>query len=293
MPSCVIFDLTALQDSSISRTHGAWLYSAFLSFMQGIDPDLSQKMHDNDTDDTPRLRPFTLSMLYGELEEDGNLFKILVGNKVSFRVTGMDDEIMFFLRNLKISNPLNKMTVDNCLFDIAAIHKTPGICPEAITETYQELVSKYIMLDKNKISNLPNRINFLFSSPTCFRDGHRFIPLPVPEKIFNGLVEKWESFSPISLKDECGDNLRDLVFAIAGNMTVGRFNIRSRVCDFGRYRVPGFIGECELYFHPEKGLPHSKAVLMKQFMHVLADYSLYAGVGYHTTMGMGQVRIIS
>ena len=54
--------------------------------------------------------------------------------------------------------------------------------------------------------------------------------------------------------------------------------------DYAGYRQLGFVGACE--FLPHRGVPAD----VVRVLHLLAAFAFFAGVGYKTTMGMGQVR---
>jgi CRISPR/Cas system endoribonuclease Cas6 (RAMP superfamily) len=52
----------------------------------------------------------------------------------------------------------------------------------------------------------------------------------------------------------------------------------------GPYLKIGYVGTIEYL-----AAKHADPLALRVF-HLLADYAFFAGVGYHTTMGMGQVR---
>jgi CRISPR-associated endoribonuclease Cas6 len=56
------------------------------------------------------------------------------------------------------------------------------------------------------------------------------------------------------------------------------------MCDFGNYRQIGFVGPCTL------GMPRRQVADVLRGMQLLCDTAFFTGVGYKTTMGMGQAR---
>jgi CRISPR-associated endoribonuclease Cas6 len=82
---------------------------------------------------------------------------------------------------------------------------------------------------------------------------------------------------------DLGCNISELALSI---LTVARYKIETRMLDFGRYRQVGFVGEVEFL------LKKSGDDITKKIFHLLATFSFYSGVGYKTTMGMGQAKKI-
>jgi CRISPR-associated endoribonuclease Cas6 len=126
-------------------------------------------------------------------------------------------------------------------------------------------------------NNLPRSFTLQFHSPTTFRSGGQNMPFPLPRFVFLTLAEKWNRYSPVHLGEKVAPMLAERVL-------LTKYDLRTRMLDFGRYRQVGFIGRCE--FHIET----NKDDLWRQIPHLLADFAFYAGVGYKTTMGMGQVE---
>ena len=80
------------------------------------------------------------------------------------------------------------------------------------------------------------------------------------------------------------DALRWLLPQLIGEVDIARYKLRTQMMDFRSYRQLGFVGECE--FGVRKGLCEEALGALQ----VLADFSVFAGVGYKTTMGLGQTR---
>jgi CRISPR-associated endoribonuclease Cas6 len=103
------------------------------------------------------------------------------------------------------------------------------------------------------------------------------MPFPLPRFVFLTLAEKWNRHSPVHLGEEIAQVLAERVL-------LSRYNLKTHMLDFGRYRQIGFTGRCEFRIEAENG------DLWGRVPHLLADFAFYAGVGYKTTMGMGQVQ---
>lgn len=138
---------------------------------------------------------------------------------------------------------------------------------------YEVLVETYLSRPKA----WPGRMRLRFASPTAFRDGDRWNPLPVPEAVFGHLVEKWNAFAPVllpaSIREMAGARIGVMQFDLSSRTALVKGGIRVGSIGVVTYRVLG-------------GDSYLKAV-----MRLLGDFARYAGVGILTTMGMGQVRM--
>ncbi len=132
-----------------------------------------------------------------------------------------------------------------------------------------------------KEGKLADTVGLRFYSPTAFRLGNSGLnlPLPLPEQVFQSLLQKWDRFAPVPLEL----NREELKH----HLGVARHSLKTRMLDFGTYKQVGFIGNCWFLMDGKTGQPS------RQVLHTLADFAFYAGVGRKTTMGMGQVRRIS
>jgi CRISPR-associated endoribonuclease Cas6 len=102
------------------------------------------------------------------------------------------------------------------------------------------------------------------------------MPLPWPRLVFQSLANKWNAFAPMQLWINWADFDRQV--------TVARFDLKTKLLDFGGFRQVGFVGECWFLIDPEARVP------LRHALYTLAQFAFYAGVGRKTTMGMGMVR---
>jgi CRISPR-associated endoribonuclease Cas6 len=103
------------------------------------------------------------------------------------------------------------------------------------------------------------------------------VPLPLLDLVFGSLLDRWQAFAPLALNP-------DLRRFAAEQVAVARYRLRTRALPFkpGAMQV-GFSGECLFV-----ALRRDRYWL--SVLHLLADFAFYAGVGYQTSMGMGQAR---
>ena len=93
-------------------------------------------------------------------------------------------------------------------------------------------------------------------------------------------MRSWNRYAPEVLRiDKLA--MRDFV---TRNVTVSEYNLHTTCLYFPKYAQKGFIGTCSYSIQEttDGSAPQLSA---------LAEFARYSGVGYKTTMGMGQARI--
>src|SRR6266699_2939810 len=120
----------------------------------------------------------------------------------------------------------------------------------------------------------------LFLAASFNMNGDYFALFPEPLLVWDSLIRVWNSYAPEALKVE-KLTLQDFI----------RRNVVMTACDslsthtlhYPRYTQKGFTGFCHYEIHGDDTLARQ--------LSMLAQFARYSGVGYKTTMGMGQVRI--
>jgi CRISPR-associated endoribonuclease Cas6 len=144
----------------------------------------------------------------------------------------------------------------------------------------QPISTKYDWIDLQ--SALPKqKVTLRFHSPTCFRKGSAIMPLPIPHNVFDRPFRIWQKFAPRYLNIE-----PELLAWVDKHVTVTALNIQTaQFILTNKLFIKGFIGD--VAFHAKKG-PKENLVAFQS----LANLSVFSGVGYKTTMGMGIVERI-
>jgi len=131
---------------------------------------------------------------------------------------------------------------------------------------------------KDMLGNYAKSFRMKFITPTTFRKGKLNHPLPDLKSMFKGLTRKWNLFSGWKYNQDKILNYVDKVIAVK------RHDIQSDVVKYQDHMQVGFMGNLEVeIFDDDKE--------MREKIQSLVEFSFYAGVGYKTTMGMGQVMI--
>ena len=102
----------------------------------------------------------------------------------------------------------------------------------------------------------------------------------MPWNVFDSLARKWNEFSDIPIK------IDDLLEWVTEYVWVSEHEVRTQVLQFDRFAQKGFVGT--VTYEVKRGTPE-----LAHIVNALADFALYAGVGYKTTMGMGQCRRVA
>ena len=125
------------------------------------------------------------------------------------------------------------------------------------------------------------QVTLVFESPTAFRSQGRTVLFPTSRLVFGSLLSRWNSYAPLPLDTA-------LLEPLEMGIDVDRYTLQTQMQDFGRYQLQvGFVGQCTF------GVRKDVATEVVWGMLLLAAFAFFAGVGYRTTMGMGQVRLLA
>lgn len=130
-----------------------------------------------------------------------------------------------------------------------------------------------------------------FASPTAFRSQGADIPLPLPGQVFRSLWRKWNDYAPEAAE------IQDIWpgFAEACIMVSELTAVNTERWKFaeGTHGVAlGFTGVASFTLLDKNKVGEWSEVWdgAAGVLQSLARFAFYAGVGHHTTVGMGQTR---
>lgn len=263
----VVFELQALSDTTVPKTMGHLAHALFLNLIKQFNPQLSARLHDE-----PGYRPFTISPLYkAQVHAERLLLKR--GQSYYLRVTLLDGGAIWhalsthFLETGQITVILGEATLHLIRMLTSSRYDPTGW---ASTTTWSAL---------GKIAAC-SPIEMHFSTPTAFSEGKReFALVPKPTLLWESLVRVWNRYAPADYafpKEMLNDILRQI--------GVSTCDLHTTTWRYPTSTQKGFIGTCTYQFP----LQHPCACMLT----TLAAFAQYAGVGYKTTMGMGQARAI-
>ncbi len=260
------FTLTTSDPVRLPPHLGRAARAALLRIVAASDPGLAERLHASD-----QRRPYTCSTLWGAPVRRGSLV-LDPDNEVYLRFTGLTAELSAHLQRLA-EEPPPYIELERVRLEVRGATLDGGGDPWAGQATYQELASAHLLGDGSP----SHRAELHFASPTAFRSGGRTVPLPLPELVYGSLVETWNAFAPVGVSEEVRR------FA-AECLAISRYRLSTRAVSAkgGSVQI-GFVGHC-CY----TALNRDRYWL--GVIQLLTDYAFYAGVGYQTTAGMGQVR---
>jgi CRISPR-associated endoribonuclease Cas6 len=265
----IVFELRVTRAATISGATRHLTHALFLNFVNQFDPALSASLHN-----MPGPKPFTISPLLGVEQLAENL--TLPGEQIcSLRITLLDGGDLW----RRLSTYLLQTEVVQVHFGPAALRLT-----RLITSTSADLAGWADITDWQSLAGLPAQrvITLQFASPTAFNVGDRAFELfPKPSFIWESLQRVWNAYAPQHLKT---DKQRLRTF-LAEHVSVLDCDIATMMWSFPQYVQKGFVGTCT--YQIQEGDDCIAANIT-----TLAAFARYAGLGYKTTMGMGQARAL-
>jgi CRISPR-associated endoribonuclease Cas6 len=255
--STSIYSLVVLLGSArqghLPTTLGRALHAQVLDWMQAGNPAIAQAIHSTQTS------PISLSGLVGKRRKHG---------------TQPDDEFYFRI-NLLDGDLLEPLLagIDKWGTKPISLGKFPFVCRgvEALPGGHRKVqMGDYRLLGTT--SPIRDDISLDFQSPTAFKQGKKTIqPFPLPELVFGSLLRRWNAFAP-----------EDLHFPqTEWQGMVSAFDLKTQVLRLEGGPQIGSVGWVRYRF------PDAEQARIAS---ILSQYAFFAGVGYKTTMGMGQVQ---
>lgn len=264
MLTAVILDLMPEKDELLPLSHGAMTHAAALDVFLRRDAALSRKLHEEG-----RGRPITASTLYISAAHGSREATVKAGKLVKWRITGLNEPVSDFLRNL---SPGWGLRVGRCMFEAVGVTLSHSEHADAGIDSYQRIVDRWGQCPE---ASLPANFVFEFRSPTTFRHGTMTKPFPDPGIFWTSLMTDWNEWSSAFCPQ--------LSLALSEDTLLSNWQGETHSVEMGARRTIGCVGRFEFR-------ARDRSVQLRRLMAMLADFSFYAGVGWQTTAGMGQVR---
>lgn len=271
MLASIILWLDPQHAATVPRTNGHKVHGAFLRLIRQLDQDLAERLHAHKP-----AKQFTLSALRGG-KRQGHEVAVAPSRPCHVRLTSLNAALSAALLGSDL--PGRAFRVGTAEFTIAALHSSAEEHPWAGRDSYETLARRYTE------GETPNsqQLRLAFDSPTTFKRGSRSLPLPVPALVFGGVVRKWQQHAPPSLQGVFDGWTLD---GSDAPVLLKRHTLRTHMLLFGRKgQQAGFSGEAVFQ------LPRDVDARFGGLLQLLGAFAFYAGVGYRTPWGMGQVRV--
>lgn len=268
MIGAVVYRLRAVNSARLPVVHGKLLHGLLFHRLQQYSPELSEFIHEK-----LNMKPFTTSHLRWCAKEPckyGGNYNVERGDICLWRVTALYEILLPPLLEWKVGSELR---IGTALFVMEKVMANPDEAEASGILDENELLSSCL-----HVRNIQT-ITFRFLSPVSFRYFQEDMPLPKPELIFGSLADKWnQAAMPLPLE-------KDVIKQIALQCRLVWWEGKScRIFFTSKQGVTGFTG---VFTFDLRGLE----LYHRQILLLLAQFSVFAGVGRLTGQGMGQTRI--
>jgi CRISPR-associated endoribonuclease Cas6 len=292
----LILELTATTTVTIPALRGDHTHALFFDLVRQVDPVLSSRLHD-----VPEYRPFTVSRLRDVITRNGeqtrqtgrvdearhligpyhDLRQLHAGQIYQLRITLLDGgEVWQRLSTHVLESERMSLRLDKAAFQLTRVLSTTGADHTGWTghTDWQTLAQGATAIQAAERQLL----TLHFASPCAFSLGNRrFALFPEPMLVWDSLMRTWNRYAPEVLRIE-KTALRAFVNE---HVTIHDHNLFTGKVAFIHHGQKGFQGACT--YRVPTGSAEAAQLLC------LAEFARYAGIGYKTTMGMGQARLIA
>ncbi|MBO8138337.1 MAG: CRISPR-associated endoribonuclease Cas6 [Desulfotomaculum sp.] len=251
------FNFTCTKQGAVKGLGGTEIHGLLFALLKEVNADAATRLHE------AVHKPFALEPLKGELKREGKLTYINEGEKYSFTIACLTEEIGALLAR----------AADALIGRIIKLG-TGEFLLTGVVEQYNGGIRYQQILD---CGHAPSDITFKFLTPTSFRQRGTQLLFPLPELVFSSLMKRWNAFSPVKLHEDT-----DFSF-----IRVKKYNLSTQMVQFEKYMVAGFVGSCTFNIHSKNAGPAQSCV------YPLARFAEFAGVGYKPTMGLGRVKLVN
>lgn len=265
--SC-LFELRSCADGILPLTTGSFVHGFFHFLVGASDSELGSHLHHG-----PIPRPFTLSPLVGGVVQGTHLF-VSRATRCYIRLTLLNGrDIWDRLQAYVFENGPIVCRLGTAEFSLTRLISTPS-------PHYPLWVG---CTDWEHLATLPSQhhITFSFQAPTTFSKGERqFTLFPEPLRVWDSLLRVWNSYAPEHLHLE-KERVRQAL--VNQEVVVTHCDLQTQTLHYSHFLQKGFLGSCSYHIQSDDERVASDLT-------ALAALAPYAGLGYKTTMGMGQVH---
>ncbi|HRJ41872.1 MAG: CRISPR-associated endoribonuclease Cas6 [Caldilineaceae bacterium] len=268
----LVVNLIAQNGGTLPGNVGELGHAAFYAAIQAVDPALSARMHEAD-----ERSAFSLSPLYGywQSPQDGKIH-VSQGQPGWLRVCLLEPELFAVFTTHLLTSARPTIHLGDVHFAITDALGNPVSHPWAGYTTLDDLAA------------LPPAERWIleFESPTAIRwgksdNGSRRVELfPLPRMAIAGLRSRWDKWTG----EQWG---RDFEEWVERNVIIERvWDWRSERFVYRGQNYVGGVGK--LSWRLLDSRDKERAAHLNRLLHL----AFYTGVGYKTTHGLGQVRLL-
>ncbi len=270
---------------------GNQVQAAFLDMVRQGDPALSDWLHKPN-----QRRPYTVGLLQGfnhltrtqleELRIKQQTIPVLPEQTYWLRITMLDTTVFSTFAHSLITKPRAlTVRIGTARFEISRLLTTPET--DTHTPTW---IAHSSFAELREFQQVQSHYTFEFATPTAFSRGQKswgrqLNVFPEPHSVFESLARQWEAFAPAHLRMEIAQmSPRALANWCEEQLVVSHYALETSYLPSSKFGQVGFQGTIT---YEVKGIPTAPEA---QWLSPLARFALFSGIGYKTTMGMGQAR---
>lgn len=269
----LVIRLIAEKTGPLRKTQGHLAHGAFLDMLRQADPNVAKTVHD-----MHGRKPFTISPLEGFGHGRKGQIEINAGQEGWLRITLLDARLFHTFTSYFLQGD-NRPTIhlDGAPFHISEVLGTSGSHQLAGVTSLRQLQDQWSDID---LQGDHRTIALHFRTPTAFSlrgSGFRHMHvLPDSALVFGQLAGYWDRLSRNNTQEATTEEAEM-------SAAVARHDIKTHAYQFKQGVQIGFTGRVTY-----KILDTENETLIRH-LNRLADLAFFTGLGYKTTMGMGQV----
>src|SRR5712692_1863498 len=287
----VLLRLHPIEAGWVSPSSGSQAHAAFLDIVNQNDLALAEQLHQPN-----QRRPFSVGLLQGfnhlsaaQLDEaisKNHKLQVLPGQVYWLRITMLDSRLFgTFIQQLITKPRTFIIRLGEARFEVSRLIGSPD--PDNVANPWAAYSS---FAELKALNSVQRNYEFEFATPTAFSMGQQHWGklmklLPEPAYVFESLAKQWETFAPAHLRMAVnGLTARQLAAWCEESLIVARYALETRYLPSSKFTQAGFQGKI---MYEMKGIQSSPEAA---WLTPLAHFALFSGVGYKTSMGMGQAR---
>lgn len=302
----LIIKLRPLEHGTLMPFSGELIHAAWLDWLRAAAPEVATLLHDGN-----QRRLFTCSSLQfplplqriREAECNNRPLPLDPAKVYTIRLTLLLGELFpLFYSSLMHSSVKTEearqqpfMRIGQQTFLLEGVISSPENTSSWVGYTsFRELVERAKAWRCKKVEDL----EIEFATLTTFHRGNAHSPygkhyalLPYPQHVFPWLARRWQELAPQDFATVIQEEQIER-YIEADGMVIEDHALHTHRVQFSRHPQRGFLGSCtySLRGPDETNIPADQLSVRQQIV-LLSQLAFYTGVGYKTTMGMGQVRI--